>query len=200
MVSAADQCFLPRSPRCPGPERCPAGLMQTTSAIPWASMVIVKVVPPRPATFPVHSTCVPMSVQVGALRPPVRKCPLCANAGAAVMTSRAIAASITVARLMPVPFCWETNPPFVSGSSNTGRGVDDPSSRRCPGVGDPGTTGSSDVRCHDVWGRQMPSMISSSSNDGSTSISSRRRSDSSPYRRCASARFPSIPRTRMTTR
>jgi hypothetical protein len=49
---------------CPG-ATLPAGLVQVTVAVPGADTVIVKVVPPRPATLPVHWTCVPMSRQVG---------------------------------------------------------------------------------------------------------------------------------------
>jgi hypothetical protein len=60
---------------CPG-ATLPAGLVQVTLAVPVAVTVIVKVVPPRPATLPLHWTCVPMSVQVGS----PTKCPLCASA------------------------------------------------------------------------------------------------------------------------
>src|SRR5918995_2268692 len=54
--------------------------MHTTLATPSASIVIVNVVPPRPATFPLHWTCTPMSVQFGAFAPDSMKCPLCADA------------------------------------------------------------------------------------------------------------------------
>jgi hypothetical protein len=60
---------------CPG-ATLPAGLVQVTVAVPGADTRIVKVVPPRPATLPVHWTCVPMSRQVGS----PTKCPACANA------------------------------------------------------------------------------------------------------------------------
>jgi hypothetical protein len=42
----------------------PAGLVQVTLAVPSAETKIVNVVPPRPATLPLHWTCVPMSVHV----------------------------------------------------------------------------------------------------------------------------------------
>src|SRR6266545_1601568 len=45
---------------CPG-ARLPPGLIHTTDAMPGASTVIVNVVPPRPATLPVHVTCRPIS-------------------------------------------------------------------------------------------------------------------------------------------
>src|SRR5918994_6771519 len=62
---------------CPG-ATLPPGLVHSTDAIPGAEIVTSNVVPPRPATLAVHSTCVPMSVQSGALPPCSMKCPLCA--------------------------------------------------------------------------------------------------------------------------
>jgi hypothetical protein len=62
---------------CPG-ATFPAGLVHVTLAVPCAVTVIVNVVPPRPATLPLHETCVPMSVQVWV----PTKWPLCADAAA----------------------------------------------------------------------------------------------------------------------
>src|SRR6266498_1272416 len=67
--------------------------MHTTEAMPSATTVISNVVPPRPATLPVHWTCKPMSVQTGALAPLVMKCPLSANADVAVTPSSMSAAA-----------------------------------------------------------------------------------------------------------
>ena len=50
-----------------------------TLAMPCAATVISNVVPPRPATLPLHATCTPMSRHDDALPPPVMKCPLCAG-------------------------------------------------------------------------------------------------------------------------
>jgi hypothetical protein len=50
----------------------PPGFVQVTLAVPCAETWIVNVVPPSPATLPVHRTCVPMSVHVGV----PTKCPL----------------------------------------------------------------------------------------------------------------------------
>jgi hypothetical protein len=44
--------------------------------MPEAEILISNVVPPRPATLPVHSTVVPSSVQLGAPAPFSMKCPL----------------------------------------------------------------------------------------------------------------------------
>ncbi len=64
--------------------------------------MISNVVPPRPATLPTQRTCVPMSVQTGALPPPVRKWPLCANAGAAARPSVARTATSVINGPSPV--------------------------------------------------------------------------------------------------
>src|SRR5215213_7390838 len=56
----------------------PAGFVHVTLAVPCADTVMVKVVPPRPATLPLHETCVPMSVHVCV----PTKWPLCADARA----------------------------------------------------------------------------------------------------------------------
>jgi hypothetical protein len=78
---------------CPG-ATLPAGLVQVTLAVPVADTVIVKVVPPRPATLPVHCTCVPMSRQVGV----PTKCPACANAAPPKVVSSASAATVATTR------------------------------------------------------------------------------------------------------
>jgi hypothetical protein len=78
---------------CPG-ATLPAGLVQVTLAVPGADTVIVKVVPPRPATLPLHDTCVPMSLQVGS----PTKCPACANAAPPKVVSSASAATVATTR------------------------------------------------------------------------------------------------------
>src|SRR5215207_4936479 len=77
----------------------PPGFSHSTVAMPEASTVISKVVPPRPATLPVHCTCVPMSVHSGAFAPPVTKCPLCANATPGIMRAITNTASGSTNRL-----------------------------------------------------------------------------------------------------
>jgi hypothetical protein len=62
---------------CPG-ATLPPGFVHSTDATPSASIVISNVVPPRPATLPVHVTCAPMSVHTGAPAPFSMKWPLCA--------------------------------------------------------------------------------------------------------------------------
>lgn len=59
--------------------------------MPVAVAVISNVVPPRPATLPVHCSCVPMSVHVGV----PTKCPDCACAAEALSTSTVNVASAT---------------------------------------------------------------------------------------------------------
>src|SRR6266511_1404764 len=75
---------------------------------PGAETLIVNVVSPRPATLPVHCTCVPMSVQVGV----PTKCPACASAAPAkVVTSVSAATTATtrprterLVRMFPPPY------------------------------------------------------------------------------------------------
>src|SRR6266542_6550421 len=86
----------------------PPGLVHSTIAVPGAETLIVNVVSPRPATLPVHCTCVPMSVQVGV----PTKCPACASAAPAkVVTSVSAATTATtrprterLVRMFPPPY------------------------------------------------------------------------------------------------
>jgi hypothetical protein len=70
----------------------PAGLVHSTVAVPGADTRIVKVVPPRPATLPVHSAVVPSSVQTGV----PTKCPDCAKAALPKVVSRLNAATVAM--------------------------------------------------------------------------------------------------------
>jgi hypothetical protein len=54
----------------------PPGFVHSTDAMSAAEILISNVVPPRPATLPVHSTVVPSSVHRGAPAPFSMKCPL----------------------------------------------------------------------------------------------------------------------------
>jgi hypothetical protein len=72
---------------CPG-ATLPAGFVHSTLAVPGAETTSSKVVPPRPATLPVHSTVVPSSVQTGV----PTKWPLCAKATVANVSAATVAA------------------------------------------------------------------------------------------------------------
>ena len=78
----------------------PAGLVQVTLAVPCAVTVIVNVVPPRPATLPLHWTCVPMSVQVCV----PTKWPLCADAMARLASAVTATTQATRYRRMASTF------------------------------------------------------------------------------------------------
>src|SRR5918995_6102796 len=75
--------------------------------MPEAVTVISNVVPPRPATFPEHWTCVPMSTQLGAFLPLVMKRPLCAPAGDApranATSARSVVTTIAIRRIFIYP-------------------------------------------------------------------------------------------------
>jgi hypothetical protein len=78
----------------------PPGFVHSTIAVPVASTVISNVVPPSPATLPVHCTCVPISLHSGAPAPRSMKCPLWAYTGATpkATTVRPTTARVTMRR------------------------------------------------------------------------------------------------------
>src|SRR6266511_3392109 len=97
----------------------PPGLVHSTIAVPGAETLIVNVVSPRPATLPVHCTCVPMSVQVGV----PTKCPACAGAAAIKDHSGQVAAQVVA---------W---PPLANADYGVGRSLKTRDSLVRPGEG-----------------------------------------------------------------